>query len=383
MARRSAAIIVVVVLLLAVGAGANWLHSYEEQLKEFAREPLCDRWLQSIEQDLGSQQYQEAARLIEGLMLSYPQARQAHEARGLYPRTLLGQVRQYLEQGQYQYALGRLDQLLNRYPDSPEAAQGRGLYPSLLLEQALQDWNKGDRRQAIAGLDALLVKYPDSPESARARELYPALLLEEVQLDKDVGKYSDALSHLGELEREYPDSGEAALAEGLRYEIYGAMRDESIARNLAVVNAMFPSRVGQRLAATSCVIRNVSENPYGQDAAGIWDGYRIILYAPVAFSFNPSGVILHEWGHVIDDYFLSDGEKAEYRRIRGIPANVPWMNYSEYDYDDDAYHRSPNEDFAAVFKTLISGDKWYDYTVYGPIGDPAQMELWMVEATSN
>ncbi len=383
MGRISAALIVIMVILLAVGAAGNWLYSYEEQLQVLAREPLCDRWLATIEQDLGSQQYQEAIHLIDGLSLSYPFTGQAQVAQGLYPQALLGQALGYREQGDYRYAMGRLDQLLRSYPESQEAARARELYPSLLLEKALQNWNAGDRQQAVSGFDALLVKYPESPEAARARELYPSLLLEEVLLYKDAGKYSDALSLLAQLQREYPDSGEAAQAEDLEYEIYGIMRDESIASDLAVVNAMFPARVGQRLAATACLIRDASDDPYSGGFAGFWDGYRIVLYTPVAFSSSPNGIILHEWGHVIDDYFLSDAERAQYRRMRDISSGIPWHNYEVEDYDQVSYWNSPDEDFASVFRAVMSGSKIPSSSPYGQVADPAQMEVWMVEATSN
>lgn len=373
------------ILTLILALAGNWLAAYGNRLDELTRRPLLSRWSQTIEDRLSSGEYGSACFLIDQLEAGFPGSGEAAAAHSLYPRAMLGLAEECRAEGDYDDALFQLRQVLDDFPESPEAEQARLLCPTIVLEKGLRCWDEEQHTYAVAAFDQLLVLYSDSPEAARAGELYPGLLLDTALARMNQGEYSRALDYLNQLARTYPASAEAASAEGYRNDVYAIMRDEAISRDLTAVAAMFPSRVVDRLAAIGYSIQDASRNPFGmKDAAGVWDGYTVTLYAPGAFKFGiPSGIIMHEWGHAIDDFYLDAGEKSEYRRLRGIPPDIPWMNYDEYNFDQDAYERSPDEDFAAVFRSLMCGEIWYGHTVYGPIADPAGMELWIVQAVSD
>ena len=60
--------------------------------------------------------------------------------------------------------------------------------------------------------------------------------------------------------------------------------------------------------------------------------------------------ILHEWGHAVDAERLTDGDRAEYRALRGIAADVPWRTAGTHSIEEWALQ--PSEDFAEVMVAL-------------------------------
>ena len=333
-----AALIGFLALLLTLASAYSWLTGYRDDLRELAGEPLCEQWLEEIELETASGDYRQALELISGLRLNYPASSQAWESRAFDARALLGLAEQEMDRGEYDSAKLNLHILLKDHPSSPEAETARALYPAILL--------------------------------AIARE------------NAASGQYQTALSTLDQLVSEYPASAEAAESAALRSEVYGLMLDQGIAQGLDLIDRAYPGQVTARI---SSVRYRIEEAPEDDFTAGSWTSYYnlVTLYSPSAFSYDLEEVLMHEWGHVVDYFFLSAGEEAEYRRLRGIPESVPWHNYHDAETDEDGYRSSPDEDFAEVFATVNLGEKWSGHTVYGEIADPGAMQLWMVAVSSN
>jgi len=65
--------------------------------------------------------------------------------------------------------------------------------------------------------------------------------------------------------------------------------------------------------------------------------------------------ILHEWGHVVDDERLTDDERVEYRRLRGIAQELPWRTPRVHSIEEWALQ--PSEDFAEVMVAVWTGGR--------------------------
>ncbi len=124
---------------------------------------------------------------------------------------------------------------------------------------------------------------------------------------------------------------------------------------------------------------DVTDNPACAECGGEYvpalDLIRI--YRPM-FRENPlvlRQAVAHEVGHYVDQHYFTAALRAEYKRMRGIPASRPW-------HDPNAsWYQQPAEDFAEVFGVLnVSTVAIPPQTVYGPVRDPKSYERLLAKA---
>ncbi|HUF97468.1 MAG TPA: hypothetical protein VMM60_05010 [Ilumatobacter sp.] len=82
--------------------------------------------------------------------------------------------------------------------------------------------------------------------------------------------------------------------------------------------------------------------------------------------------IVHEMGHVADEEWLDDDERAMYLSIRGIPAGTPWRIEAALSLDE--WQLQPSEDFAEVMALIWSDGQYMPRTdTLAPAPDAVQL----------
>lgn len=85
--------------------------------------------------------------------------------------------------------------------------------------------------------------------------------------------------------------------------------------------------------------------------------------------------IAHEMGHYVDQWYLTDADRAEFMRLRGIPLGTAWVSSAS------AWRILPSEDFAEVFAVLdVRNVDRPPGTAFGPVRDSAGLEAVLASA---
>lgn len=85
--------------------------------------------------------------------------------------------------------------------------------------------------------------------------------------------------------------------------------------------------------------------------------------------------VAHEVGHFVDTVYLTDVQRAEFMRLRGMPGGLSWQS------PNLPWERRPVEDFAEVFAFLnVTAVDSGPQTAYGPVRDPKVFERLLASA---
>lgn len=76
--------------------------------------------------------------------------------------------------------------------------------------------------------------------------------------------------------------------------------------------------------------------------------------------------LLHVIGHAVDDVWMSDEQRDDYRALRGHAADLPWGQVDPLAVGDERWRNSA-EDFAEVFVTFVLGN---DYAIMSGAAAP-------------
>lgn len=202
-----------------------------------------------------------------------------------------------------------------------------------LLQQAEREKEQGDYRAAAEHLRQLTERYPMSAEAREAEELYPGVVMDYI------------LSRVESLKREVPEPVVKCVA------------------NLRYLPGYDPLQQTQ----------STYDPQSNAITINVWEIY--LEYV--------DNVVLHEWGHVYDQTYIDAREELEYKRLRGIPADAPWICYNPEDIKEEDYLKSVGEDFAEAFVLVIGGRNLLRKPYYGWIDNPSKIREWMLQAARN
>jgi tetratricopeptide (TPR) repeat protein len=144
---------------------------------------------------------------------------------------------------------------------------------------------------------------------------------------------------------------------------------------MARIDELKPSLPTEILECVERLKYQPSSSSEMSDFMGEYDSSDRTIYFNTGFisTDDLDATIFHEWGHAYSDYYLDQEEQEEYRDIREILNNIPWM-------DRDNFYLCPEEDFAEVFAVVFGGVEWEGYTWYGPVVNAEELKSFILTA---
>ncbi len=257
-----------------------------------------------------------------------------------------------------------------------------------LLAEVRNELEEGDLEAALEGLRELLTAYPGSEEAGQAKEEFFGKAEDLVVADLEAFQNQSARQKLSLLDGFFYGGEYRGRIEELRSLLHEKLWLEAQCAMASLLNILevqedYPRRMTELLRGINYDLTDYDYDPFGTTLSMSFPKFNLIaLFVPEIYEHDMFDLILHEWGHFVDYHLLDDAERAEYRRLREIPADVPWNLKDPDTVNELEYKSCPAEDFAEVFRVVVGGGEWREASVYGEVHNPKEMEEWLKKAAA-